>query len=223
MESRADRRRGDGHLPAGHAPGAQSRRIARNTPVGLIVVVLLGVGLLGGAIALLVVAPSTKSPSGSRVGAAILGAGALLLIALVAHLLRRWRPRTAGHLELRVEPIELRRGDTVTATLVISDPGKLGEKLELGLVCTEYHDRSKTVQTQYGRQQQRITEKADASAQWYEPDRQQTQQWHKFTVPDDAPFSYEGGTVSWAWHVSVVDRHAHRTDAHRDVAIWVSP
>ncbi len=195
----------------------------RGQPVGMAVLVLLCVGLIAGAVVLLLTAGHDKSPSGARIGAAILGAFGLAMIPLVVYVWRRWRPRPARHLEVRVEPIELHRGDTVNATLVISDPGKLGEELELGLVCTEYYDHEKTVYTDNGAQQQRVTSTAEAHATWDKPDRGQTQQTLRFTVPADAPFSYEGGCVSWAWHVSALDRHAHRMDSRRDVPIWVSP
>jgi hypothetical protein len=111
----------------------------------------------------------------------------------------------------------------VTATLVISDPQKLGEKLDLGLVCSEFYDVKTTVYDQNGSHEQRVTRTAEAVGQWRGADRAQPQQTVSFTVPPDAPFSYEGTTVSWAWRVSAIDRHAHRLDAHRDVAIWVSP
>jgi hypothetical protein len=184
---------------------------------------LTGLGFVAGAVVLLVIAKHAKSPSGARIGAAILGLFGLLMIVLLVYVLRRLRPRQARYLELRVEPIEVRRGDTVNATLVISDPDKLGDKLELGLVCTEYYDVEHTVYTQNGTQRQRETKSTDAFSTWSEPDKGRLQQTFRFTVPADAPFSYEGGTVTWAWHVSALDRQPHRTDTHRDVPIWVSP
>lgn len=223
MEQSGDLRRGGGHLPPGHEPGRQSRRVARGRPIGVAVLMVSVIACIGGAIALLATAGHDKSPSGARIGGAIFGAFALLLAVLLLYVLRRMRPHEARYLELRVEPIEVRRGDAVSVTLVISDAAKLGAKLELGLVCTEYYDVQKTVYTQNGTQKERITRTADAFATWNQPDRGQLQQTIRFTVPADAPFSYEGGTVSWAWHVSALDRRAHRTDSHRDVPIWVSP
>lgn len=173
--------------------------------------------------ALLVTAKHAKSPSGAHAGAAILGAAAIFMLVLLIYVVHKMRPRQARYLELRVEPIEARRGGTVTATLTISDAAKLGEQIELGLVCTEYYDQKKTVYTQNGYSEQRMTSSTDAFAKWDQPDPGQTQQTIRFTVPEDAPFSYEGGTVSWAWRVAVLDRHAHKTDAHRDIPIWVSP
>jgi hypothetical protein len=191
--------------------------------VAVLLIALIAGGLLAGAVLLLVTANQAKSPSGSRIGAAVFAGLALALAPLVFYLWRRWRPPEAHHLQLRVEPVELRRGDAVSATLVISDAGKLGEKLELGLVCSEYYDEEKTVYTQNGSHKQRVTSTAAAFSEWSGPDRGQAQQTVRFTVPLEAPFSYEGGAVSWAWHVSVIDRHGHRPDSHRDVPVWVSP
>jgi hypothetical protein len=218
-----DLRRGGGHLPPGHEPGPQSKRMKRGRPIGVAIIVLAMLGLAAAAVLLLVTAKHAKSPSGAHVGAAILGGAALSMLLLLLYVVRRLRPRQADYLELRVEPIEVRRGDTVAATLTISDAAKLAEKLELGLVCTEYYDQKQTVYTQNGSNEQRATRSTDAFSKWANPDRRQLQQTVRFTVPPEAPFSYEGGTVSWAWHVSVLDRQTHRTDAHRNVPIWVSP
>jgi hypothetical protein len=135
---------------------------------------------------------------------------------------RKWRPRQARYLQLEVEPIELRRGDTVRVTLTITDARKIGEELDLGLVCTQYYDYTAVVQDQHGSHRERKTMEVESTAKWTKPDRSQVRQTVQFTVPADAPFSFEGGAVSWAWHVSARDRHPHRYDAHRTVPVWVS-
>jgi hypothetical protein len=218
-----DRRRGRGHLPPGHQPGAQSRRAGRGLRIGVGILILAGLGFLGGAGALLATANNLRSPSGARVGAAVFVGCALLLLLLGLYLWRRGHPRQADYLELRVEPLELARGQTVTATLVIRDPHRLGESLELGLVCTEFYDARTVVYTQYGSQTRRVIRTVDAFASWSQPDRGQARQTLSFEIPADGLFSYEGSVVSWAWRVSLRDRHPHRPDAHRDVPVWVSP
>lgn len=223
MGSNGDRRRGGGHLPPGHEPGRQSRRVARGTPWALALCTLGAAALVIGAVVLLLTARHAKSPTGARVGAVVLFVFGIGLTALAMWAYRRWRHHEPRYLELRVEPIELRRGDTITATLVIADAGKLGEELDLGLLCTEYYDQEKVAYNQNGEYKQRVTSSADTHAAWQKANRDQTQQSVRFTVPADATFSYEGGTVSWAWHVRALDRHPHRPDAYRDIPIWVSP
>ncbi len=216
-------RPGRRHLPPGHEPGAQSRRAERGAPLGYAFLALATLGMLAGAIVLFAGATHDKSPSGARVGGVIFVVGALVFGLLLAWLVRRRHPSEARYLQLTVEPIDARRGDTVTATILIADADKLGETLELGLVCTEYYDVKQEVYTQNGSSEQRVLRTTDAYATWSEVDRATVQQSLRLTLPSNAPFSYEGGAVSWAWHVALRDRHAHRPDRLRDVPIWVSP
>ncbi len=222
MARNGDERRG-GHLPPGHRPGPQSRRSARGAPIGLALLALGVLGLAGGSLALFLTANHAKSPSGARAGGAVLAGGALIFLALLIWLWRRTHPRQARYLQLSVDPIEVRRGGTVNATLAVVDADKLGETLELGLICTEYYDYKTEVVTENGTSTQRVTGTTEVVASWSPADRGQLQQTLRFAVPGDAPFSYEGSAASWAWRVTVRDRHAHRPDARSDVPIWVSP
>lgn len=183
---------------------------------------LFTLGALGGSVALFATASTATSPSGSRVGGIVVAVIAVLFAGLTYLIWRRGRPRQCGHLRLLVEPIEVRRGDTVRATLTITDVSRVGEHLELGLVCTEYWDDKVETYNQYGSQTSRVTKTADA-AKAFRPAQRIEQQTMEFQVPPESPFSYEGSAVSWAWHVSVVDRREHRVDPRRDVSIWVSP
>ncbi len=187
------------------------------------ILALAAVGFTVGAVLLFANASHAKSPSGARAGGVILAVGAVVMLALFIWVWWRTHPREAGYLNLRVEPVELHRGDPVTATLVIGNPEKCGDTVELGLVCTEFYDEKNEVVTENGTQTQRVTRKIDAFSDWNTADISQLQQTLRFTVPPDAPFSYEGSAVTWAWHVSVVDRHPHRPDGRRDVPIWVTP
>lgn len=223
MARNRDSRQGRNHLPPGHEPGAQSRRAARGVPVAIVLLSLATAGLAAGAIALFATASHDKSPSGARVGGVIFVVAAIAISLLIVFVWWRRHPRQARYLQVAVEPIEARRGGTVTATVVLSDADKLGETLELGLVCTEYYDVKQTVYTQNGSHEERVLKTTDAFATWNELDRTTPQQSIRFTVPADSPFSYEGGSVSWAWHVALRDRHPHRLDAYRDVPIWMSP
>jgi hypothetical protein len=187
------------------------------------VAMFIGADLAAIAVAVFaaVTAGHQKSPTGAHVVAVVFGVLALLLTAFAWYARRRESSRSPDYFRLHVEPIELHRGDTVTATLEISDARRLGKKLDLGLVCSEYYDRTSASNSSGG--EQRTTRKADTVTDWREPDRTQAQQTLQFTVPPDGPFSYEGGAISWAWRVAVVDRRTRRQDVHLDVAIWVSP
>jgi hypothetical protein len=216
-------RQGRAHLPPGHQPGTQSRRANRGIRIGVTILTVGALGFTAGAIILFAGASHFKSPSGARVGGVVFIIGTAVFALLVAWIWWRRHPRQARYLGLTVEPIEAQRGGTVTATIVVSNAEKLGEDLEVGLLCTEYYDVKQTVYTQNGSQEQRVLKTTDAFSTWNELDRATPQHVIRFAVPASAPFSYEGGAVSWAWHVAVRDRHPRGLDASRDVPIWVSP
>jgi hypothetical protein len=188
-----------------------------------VLLALATVALAGASVALFVTAGHAKSPAGARTGGAVLAGAAVLMLVLFGWVWRRAHPHLARHLQLSVDPIEVARGGTVSATLAIVDADKLGDKLELALICTEYYDCKEEMVTENGSSTQRVTRHLDIVNASSEADRGQVQQTLRFTVPGDSPFSYEGNAVSWAWHVSAIDRHSHRPDGRCDVPIWVSP
>lgn len=183
---------------------------------------LLALAALGGGVVLFATASTDTSPSGARVGGIVLVAMAVFFAWLTYWIWRRGNPRQCGYLRLVVDPVEARRGDTVRATLTITDVDHCGEQLELGLVCTEYWDDKVESYNQYGEQTNRVTKTVDAAKE-FRPAQRVAQQTMEFQVPAESPFSYEGSAVSWAWHVSAVDRREHHVDPRRDVPIWVSP
>src|SRR2546423_10421828 len=115
-----------GHLPPGHPPGKQSKRVARGRPWGPVLMFLFGLGALGAAIALWAGRNTAKSKSGSEVGAAVFLGVAVLLVLLALWLWRRLvHPRVARWLDVRADPVELRRGDAVPAALPVIDPARV--------------------------------------------------------------------------------------------------
>jgi len=213
------------HLPPGHPPGRQSRRAARTRPWGPILLFLFALGALGGSIALWVGRNTAKSKSGSEVGAAVFLGVAILLVLVAIWLWRRlFHARVARYLDVTADPIELRRGDAVHATLRVTDPSRIDGKLQIGLMCTAFHDvKVESYDAQGHRSERRSTERTEVVTDWRDVDPSAGEQRLDFAVPPDSAFSYEGDTVSWAWRVSARVAREHRSDPHRDVPIWVSP
>ena len=213
------------HLPPGHPPGPQSRRVARGRPWAPILVVLFGLGAVGAAVALWVGRNTAKSKSGSEVGAAVFLGVAILLVLLAVWLWRRlFHPRVARWLEVRADPVAVRRGDTVRATLRVTDPSRVDGNLQLGLVCTAFHDvKVHSTDAQGHSSDHRSTQRSDVVKDWRELDTGTAEHALEFTVPAGAAFSYEGDTISWAWRVSARVERGHRSDPHSDVPIWVAP
>jgi hypothetical protein len=138
-------------------------------------------------------------------------AGALLVGAVVT---RRssWTAK-ARHVALTAWPDAVRRGDSVSVRVAVE---RTVPALEVGLVCREHYDALKTVHTADGRSKVRETSVADAYADWRPAQAIPGTEDVAFVVPLDAPYSYEGDAVSYAWRVSV--RGGRRT---LDVPIWV--
>jgi hypothetical protein len=214
-----------GHLPPGHPPGKQSKRVARGRPWGPALLFLFGLGALGAGIALWAGRNSAKSKSGSEVGAIVFLAVALLLILGALWLWRRlFGPHVARYLGVSVEPGLYQRGDPVRATLTVSDPSRIEGKLQVGLVCTAFHDvEVQTTNANGTTSTQRQTRQTEVVKDWRDADPTKPQQMFDFTLPADSPFSYEGETVSWAWRISAREQREHRSDPHNDVPIWVLP
>lgn len=211
------------HLPPGRQPGAQSR--GSRTASGLFVYLLpvagvifllsfVPVGLLTGD--LLFVA------GGIAGAAAFIGGGFAFY--------RQRRPRIARHLRLATEALELRRGDTVGCRLEITDPDRVGERIEVGLVCTVRYDVLEHRGQGHGgigrtgsSGPRRTTHQETAYEHWVPASRSERLQPFSLTLPADQPYSHEGSCLSFAWRVTAREPTALRSDPSRHQPIWVLP
>jgi hypothetical protein len=123
---------------------------------------------------------------------------------------------------LVIDPVELSRGETVRARLKHEIPDCRPGSLEVGLVCREFYD---TRVDAYGREgsplAQRMTIDAVAYEEWQAGhDRSRP---YSFTVPVDAPYSYEGECLSFAWAVTTRYRTGDDLPVERIRPLWVRP
>ena len=128
--------------------------------------------------------------------------------------------REAEHFQVAAQPRELRRGDEVQATLRIDRLDEVGERIEVGLVCTEFWDDR--VRDSEGNTR-RETQEHEWHREWVEAQRTAPIQTFTFTIPEGGPPSYEGATVSVAWRVSAREPETLRRDPRSDCAVWVLP
>lgn len=204
------------HLPPHRRPGYQSRRDSVQFP-GLIAAATV---LFGGASALF---------AAENLGDGALGAGDLWAVAPVAVLagtfvlIRERFPRKARHLRLAVSPTEVRRGESVLASLTIDSGEPLeAERVELGLCCVERYDE-KMRRTQSPWITWPDTEEETVCEDWREVDARRSHHELSFEVPPEPPYSYEGRHVSYAWRVCAREVRARREDRFADHPIWVLP
>jgi hypothetical protein len=210
---------GEGHLPPGRAPGGLTKRTNGKQRRGIAFVVLLDI-----AAVFVVVAVVTASPagSGSAIPAASLLCFAATALTFVAYsTYRAGRPRWARDLMLQVEPIEVRRGGELTATVTINQPAKPGSRLELTLCCTQFYDiERRTVRPPYWRYH--VRESRVDFEQVYELDVRRPESTVRLRVPADGQLSYEGDQTCWAWAVDFRSRGKFGLRRASGAPIWVS-
>jgi hypothetical protein len=218
-------RLGRGHLVRGHPPGEQTNRLNVRRLVTIVFLTVVMIVLLGLGILFLTGADSLQNPSdekAARVGGVILTVFAVLMMPGLYAFLRIGRPRQASHLSLEVEPVDVCRGGQVKAMAAVKNRRKLGDKLELALVCTEFFDAEAARTGAYGYGTVRVTRTTPVLQEAHELDLDQDQKTLTLTIPAAGLCSYEGGAVSWAWTVELRDHHGDRSGG-RNVPIWVSP
>ena len=206
------------HLPPGRHPGPQSRRRAKTS--GCLVVIFPIVAVVF-ALTMLSAAILTGEPTlylAAVGGTAAFGGGGYAFY-------RSRRPRVAGHLLIATEDRELRRGDEVRLRLEISDPQRVGERVEVGLQCRCWYDILETHHSgsSGGTSRSRTTHEEIAWEEWRPASRSERIQSFSFRVPVNAPFSHEGSCLTFAWRVSVREPVSMRADPSRHEPIWVLP
>jgi flagellar biogenesis protein FliO len=220
------RRRRYPHLPDGHLPGRQSRsRYGLLAWFLLLLAILLCLFFVGLGVALVVGAGSAESASGSYIGAAVLGIPGVAGTLFMVWLIRRRFAKPVSHLRLDVHPLEVSRGQPVTARLTINDLAKVGDhELRVGLVCTEWYDLQRAdLNPDTAAITRTVTESSVAYEQWTTIEHTAEPQAVTLQVPPDAPFSYEGTVLTYAWRVTARELVRRRTDPTVDVPIWVTP
>ena len=204
------------HLPPGHEPGPQSRRLRIGRSVGGCAVPAFGFGGLFFA----AVAVGFGLLLGSLPGGPpswpffIVAAGVLVAFGSVARgLWRGGHPRYARGIEVIVDRQEVRRGERIGASA--SGEGEL----EVGLVCTERYDVLRRIGTADSRS--RVTDSATAWQAWVPAPHAALGQRIELAIPADGPYSYEGDCVSLSW--AVVARRVGERRLSAPVPIWVEP
>ena len=213
------------HLPPGHEPGPQSLRNRMGVPFLWWFVGIVGMGMfLGGVF----IVAGGRGPGFNfweeRLGGTFFGGMGLFCAWVAYSQYRKFRPsrlhRHALGVNLAVDRDEARRGEKISATL---DHTQKAEGLEVGLVCVERYDLRATAQTKAGMIVVRETNQSTAYEQWQAVEAPAGEQVLAFEIPRDAPYSYEGDCISYAWRISVRRPEKLRPDPRIDHPIWVSP
>jgi hypothetical protein len=159
-----------------------------------------------------------------HLGGAFFGGIGLLCTWVAYKQYRTFRPAplhaSVRGMSVAVGSDEARRGETISVTI---DHAGTTDDLEVGLVCVELFDLRATANTKAGIVYVRETNQRNAYEQWQAAEPQAGEQVLTFEIPGDAPCSYEGDCLSYAWRVSARLVRKLRTDPRIDHPIWVSP
>lgn len=210
------------HLPPGHEPGIQSRRNRTSVPLLWWFVGIVGVGMFLAGVFLVA---GGRGPGFNfweeRLGGTFFGGMGLLCAWVAYSQYRMFRPapvrsRMRG-MHLAVDSDEARRGNEVSATIIHG----AAEGLELGLVCFERYDLRATTTVKGAVVMMRETTQSTAYEQWQPVEPVSGEQVLTFEVPREAPCSYEGECVTYAWRLSAREVRSLRPDPRLDHPIWV--
>jgi len=130
-------------------------------------------------------------------------------------------------LELVPSSVEVRRGEAVDAEVTLVDGSSL-DKVEVGLVCTEFYDEE--VETEEvdntGRsetRQERTTRSAIEYETWVPIENAPGVQRVSLPIPREAPFSFEGDCLTFRWELVARGGKSMRLDAQAGCDLWVAP
>ena len=115
--------------------------------------------------------------------------------------------RGAEGFSLVLDRYELRRGESLVATVMVTDPTAITGTFELGLVCTErwadYHHHASSDMHDH-----RQTYEEPIYQWWLPLDRNQPRTDLTLPVVPEAPFSHVGTALSFLWTVTARDRRS---------------
>lgn len=200
-------------LPPGRAPGAM-HRLDTTTLIAFTVFF----GLICPVGVVLVSKLFYQDEGDASVGVlelilfAAIGPFIAVLYALAVRV-RRLGPATARHLQLAVGPPALAPGGEVVARLRLLDPRRVGERLEIGLLCV-------ATRAAFGEHEPDVVRHV-LHEEWRDADRRDPDQLFRFRIPGDAVVSLED-EASVGWRVSTREPRKGLRRRSRNVPFWVT-
>lgn len=114
----------------------------------------------------------------------------------------------------------VRRGENVPLAITIRDGANTGLRLRVGIVCVERYDVEESTTDN---ETHRVTREAIAHEEWREVSASEAMSGLAFTVPADAPYSYTGSCLSFAWNADACEVAKLRPDAVATSTFTVRP
>jgi hypothetical protein len=209
------------HLPLGRDPGPQSVRTRKRRNLVGPLLTVAGFGMYGTGVWMVAGGRGALfEGTGEHWGGLFFGGVGLLVLAVPVLAWRGERQERHPLLEgvaLSSTPETLRRGDEVTVA-VTQRPAS--GRMDVGIGCDERFDTEVRTYSKGGGVTIRETGVKAFHEDWQAFADGQT---FTFRIPADAPYSYEGDCLSYAWRISARVPRRGRKDARYDVPIWVEP
>jgi hypothetical protein len=212
------------HLPAGREPGGQSLRNRARRGLTAPFVALVGTAMFAAGVWVAAGGRGARFDSNEELFGGLFFAAAGLVCVYVA--LGMWeagRPRRSRRLRGTVVSVDGdgRRGDELTVAFRGRPAGD--DRIEVGIACDERFDTEARVRVRGATSVVRQTGEATVHEQWQAAAPGVVEQTFTFLVPADAPYSYEGDCLSYAWRASARAVRPRLKDARLDEPIWVLP
>ena len=211
------------HLPVGYEPGGQSLRNQAQSKTWSPFIAFVGTCMFMAGVWIAAGGRGTSFDRQEELwGGIFFGLMGLMCVYGAGVIGGQGQPKRHPQLRgltLICEPADPRRGDQVS----ISVAGESGDhdQLEIGLVCKERYDQEVRVYVRGANVVRRQTAEEEAHEQWQAASPAVREQTFTFVVPQDAPYSYEGDCVSYAWFASARSVKPKRKDPRLEVPIWV--
>ena len=140
----------------------------------------------------------------------------IALLGLGRRYRRKLRPRSDT---VEITAGGARRGGNVDVAITIRDGAHTGVRLRVGVFCLERYDVEESTKNST----RRVTREDLAHEEWREVSASEAQQGLTFTVPAEAPFSYQGSCLSFEWHAEALEVARLRPDAVASSTFEVQP
>jgi hypothetical protein len=209
------RRREFPHLPPGRTPGAQTLRTRQRRDALSPLLGVVGAGMFAAGIWVAAGGRGSRFDRSEELWGGLLFAVFGLLALYVVFVVWGGEGRRLRGVALEPTAETLRRGDELS--LVVTTRGDGVAPLEVGLVCIERADTELRTNVTVTRE----TAEATLVEEWQELPAGAREHTVTFRIPSEAPYSYEGDCVSYAWKLSARAVEPGTPDARLDRPIWV--
>lgn len=213
------------HLPVGYEPGGQSLRNRAQSKAWSPFIAFVGTCMFMAGVWIAAGGRGTSFDRQEELwGGILFGLMGLMCIYGAGVIGGQGKPKRHPLLsgtKLSVEPADPRRGDEVSITF--AGERSDDDRLEIGLVCQERYDQEVRVYVRGASVVRRQTAEEAAHEQWQAVPAGVRERTFTFVVPQDAPYSYEGDCVSYAWFASARAVRPRRKDPRLEEPIWVRP